>query len=185
MLRIMKSRITGRSGFTLSETLMAILILLMVTSIVAAGIPVAANAYSKVVMASNAQLLLSTTMTNLRDELATATNIEVVKNDDDVKIRYKNDKGGDSEIFQITLASEDENKLGVYVKEVSGTQKHTYLLVSDRAATENLYLTYEIDGYDGGGVIKFSSLKVKKIETGEDRVISEIENFEIRVLTVK
>ena len=98
-----------------------ILILLMVTSIVAAGIPVAATAYSKVVMASNAQLLLSTTMTNLRDELATATNIEVVKNDDDVKIRYKNDKGGDSEIFQITLASEDENKLGVYVKEVSGT----------------------------------------------------------------
>ena len=73
----------------------------------------------------------------------------------------------------------------MYVKEVSGTQQHTYLLVSDRAATENLYLTYEIDGYDGGGVIKFSSLKVKKIETGEDRVITEIENFEIRVLTVK
>ena len=55
-------------GFTLAETLLAVLILLMVSSIVAAGIPSARRAYEKVVLASNAEVLLSTTITTLRHE---------------------------------------------------------------------------------------------------------------------
>ena len=38
-----KSKLKSRSGFTLAETLLAILILLLVSSIVAQGIPVARN----------------------------------------------------------------------------------------------------------------------------------------------
>lgn len=67
----------GHSGFTLAETLIAILILLMVSSVVAAGIPAASNAYYKVVDGANAQVLLSTAATALRDELATARDLEV------------------------------------------------------------------------------------------------------------
>lgn len=185
MVKRMKTRLSCRSGFTLSETLMAILILLMVSSIVAAGIPVAANAYSKVVMASNAQLLLSTTMTNLRDELGTATDITVKKDDNNnVTIEYKNDKGGSSVISQVAQKDpENAVELGVYVYENSGTSQHKYLLVSDKAATENLYLTYTISGYNGGSFIKFDKLTVKTKDA--DKVISEIENFEIKVLTVR
>ena len=194
MIKKMITRIHGRSGFTLSETLMALLILLMVTSIVAAGVPVAANAYNKVIMASNAQLLLSTTMTNLRDELGTAQDITVreIIHDDastEIVIEYKNDKGGNSTIYQVSPGMSETREPGVHVLEVSGDNSYSHLLVSRKAATENLYLTYTIDdfsafnGYKSTGYIKFDKLTVKTKDA--DKVITEIENFEIKVLTVR
>ena len=45
--------------------------------IVAAGVPVAAAVYAKIITAANAQTLLSTTMTALRDELGTASDVDV------------------------------------------------------------------------------------------------------------
>ena len=65
-------RMKNQSGFTLAETLMAVLILLLVSTIVATGIPVARNAYEKVILGANAQAMLSNAITNLRDELGTA-----------------------------------------------------------------------------------------------------------------
>ena len=62
-------------GFTLAETLMTVLILLMVSSVLAAGIPVAVQAYDKVIDAANAQLLLSTTISRLEEELSTAVEV--------------------------------------------------------------------------------------------------------------
>ena len=76
-LSVFRNRCGSHSGFTLAETLIAILILLMVSSVVAAGIPAASNAYYKVVDGANAQVLLSTAATALRDELATARDLEV------------------------------------------------------------------------------------------------------------
>lgn len=64
-------------GFTLTELMATMVILLLVAGIVAAGIPAAARAYVKVVDAANAQVLLSTTMTVLRDELGQATKVNV------------------------------------------------------------------------------------------------------------
>ena len=72
---ILKKRKKNRAGFSLAETLIAILILLMVSAIVAGAIPAASNVYAKTVDAANAQVLLSTVITVLRDELSTATNI--------------------------------------------------------------------------------------------------------------
>ena len=72
----MISRLKSRRGFTIGEVLVSVLILMMVFSIVAAGIPAAANAYYKVVDAANAQMLLSTTLTRLRTELSTATQVK-------------------------------------------------------------------------------------------------------------
>ena len=60
----------GRSGFTIAETLVAVLILLMVSSVVAAGIPAAKSAFEKVVVGANAEILLSTSVASLRDQLA-------------------------------------------------------------------------------------------------------------------
>ena len=50
----MKKRIANRSGFTLAEVMMAVLILAMVSVIVAAGIPSAIRAYTNVTEVSNA-----------------------------------------------------------------------------------------------------------------------------------
>ncbi len=60
------------AGFSLAETLMAVLILLMVSAVVAAGMPMAREAYEKAVDAANAQTLLSTTAAMLRSELSEA-----------------------------------------------------------------------------------------------------------------
>ena len=73
-----KHKIRNRKGFTLAETLLAVLILLLVSSIVAAGMPAAKQAYEKVVLASNAELLLSTAVATLRDELGTAWDVQEV-----------------------------------------------------------------------------------------------------------
>jgi len=78
-----KEKLRSQNGFTLAETLLAVLILLLVSVIVATGMPAAKNAYEKVVVASNAQALLSTAATSLRNELGTAWNVII---DDDAAI---------------------------------------------------------------------------------------------------
>ncbi len=72
-----KKKMKNRSGFSLAETLIAILIILLVSSVVAAGMPAAQRAYVNVQVSADAQLLLSTTLTELRNELATATDIKL------------------------------------------------------------------------------------------------------------
>ena len=73
-----KHKIRNRKGFTLAETLLAVLILLLVSSVVAAGMPAVKQAYEKVVLASNAELMLSTAVATLRDELGTAWDVQEV-----------------------------------------------------------------------------------------------------------
>ena len=73
---VLKKLKESRAGFTLAETLICVLILLMVSAIVGAAMPSAANAYKNVVDAANAQVLLSTTLTALRDEFSTAKQVQ-------------------------------------------------------------------------------------------------------------
>ena len=75
MKRRMKERLRDRRGFTIVELMVTLLILVMVTGVVAGGIPVAVNAYEQAVDVANAQVLLSTTITALRNELEMATEV--------------------------------------------------------------------------------------------------------------
>ena len=158
-------------GFTLSETLVAVIILLLVTSTVALGIPVAVNAYEKLVTNANAQVLLSTTMTCLRDEIGTANDLSY----DGTTLNYTSSNGSKSRIY---LAGGEE---GIYLKEyigISDSADFDHPLVSREAANKNLYMTYTVESYRDG-VLKLKDLAVKK---GETTVVS-VEYFEIRVLT--
>ena len=89
-------KLRSRSGFSLGEMLITVLILLMVSSVVAGGIPAAANAYTKAVDAANAHVLLSTTVNALRDEFATAWD---VKESDGAISYYSSDNGSRSKIY--------------------------------------------------------------------------------------
>lgn len=93
MKKLVKKLLSAR-GFTLAETLICVLILLMVAGIVGAGIPAASNAFTKAVDAANAQVLMSTTITVLRNELSTAT--EVQPGDDGKTITYRSGSTGSS-----------------------------------------------------------------------------------------
>lgn len=75
-------KLNSQAAFTLAETLITVLILLMVSAVVAGGVPAAANAYRKAVDAANAHVLLSTTVNALRSELSTAWNVENFKSDE-------------------------------------------------------------------------------------------------------
>lgn len=85
-------KLKREAGFTFSEVLVAVTILVMIS---AAALPAALNAYRNAVDAANAHMLLSTTVEALRDELSTAWNVSV---DSDAKtITYQSsDTGGQS-----------------------------------------------------------------------------------------
>ena len=75
-MKRLRKKLNNKRGFSLAETLVAVLILLMVSAVVAEGIPAAANAYRKAVDAANAHVLLSTTVNALRGELSTARDLK-------------------------------------------------------------------------------------------------------------
>ena len=191
-----KNQKRNRGGFTLAETLIAVLILTMVAGIVAGGIPAARNALDKAVDTSHSQLLLSTTMTSLRNELATASSItcasETVNEDGSVAedpaarkiISYVDSSGA-----VCTLQSEDD---GIYVEkeaspDISSGVNHPRiphrLLVSEQAATKNLYAAFTSASYSNG-IVKIEGLKVCKKQGDSELVLSDLGDvaFEIEVI---
>ena len=172
----MKSFVKKRKdgGFTLAETLVALLILLMVTSIVAVGIPVAANAYTKVVDAANAQVLLSTSINALRNQLQFAK---------DISIKYHDPEhpDADPDLKSVSYVSSINNYSsslknsddGIFLEEFKNTDApKSRLLVSGKAATKNLYFKYDDVSYDKvNGLITFSNVGVyHRSHSGEPMV---------------
>ena len=189
-----KQKLKGRAGFSLAETMLAVLILLLVSGIVAAGIPAAKNAYEKVIIASNAQALLSTTATALRDELGTAWDVRI--DDDAAKttgsfVTYNSaDTGNRSRLF--------EDATGIKLLEynaVTGLNVNAGSYLTDArllvpakagpgAYSESLVVTYGSGGIakveEGGGVyIVISDLNVKN---GEN-VLASLDALKIRVFS--
>ena len=96
----LKKRLRNHYGFTLAETLVAVIILLLVSTIVARGVPVAKNAYEKVVVGANARVMLTTAITALRNELSTAQRIEQIPPSDTKSISYYSaDRGATSKLY--------------------------------------------------------------------------------------
>ena len=87
-----KSRLKDNRGFSLAETLLAVLILLLVSVVVATGMPAVTNAYNKVVLGANAKTMLSTAVTALHDEIGTAWQVE--NSTDNKSIMYFNGSTG-------------------------------------------------------------------------------------------
>ena len=160
----LKNRLKNNKGFTLAELLITVLILLMVSSVVAGGIPVAANALGKMVDAAHAETLLATTYTALRDELSTAVpGRPITVGDDGKSISYTDSDGVESKI-------EVKND-GIYITKY-GSER---LLISEIAATKNLSATFE-SVQCNDGIITITGLKVKnkKIENYVNRLDSTV-----------
>lgn len=175
IVRNVKGKLHNNRAFTLAETLVAILILLMVSSILASGIPVAKKAYDKVVVASNAEVLLSTTISALRNELGTARNVNIsgtttiIFFNETLNTRSRIYLAEGSEIepdskpipegtiiyqrYYKTNISSDDDRTGDKIR-----------LVSAEASNKNLIVTYGSVAYSDG-IITFTDLKVLR-ETG-------------------
>lgn len=166
-----------KEGFTLAETLIAILILLMVSGLMAQGIPMAFNAYKKVSLAANANVLLSTTITELRDRLAYSKEIEVTNKD----VYFTSNNGRE---YKLSYSSE---KGGLYVEDVTpnDTHKDSRLLVSNEAAAKELYVTYNEAVLESNDYITFKGIEVhKKGSTAESDGFANIESYSIKLLNL-
>ena len=166
----MKRKLLNKKGFSLAEMLIAITILLLATGIVTSGIPTAINAYHKVTDFANAQIMLTTTATSLRDELDLAREIEI---DDDKSISYVDNNGYICKIYQ------DEN--GIEVTKNSNNKTFTQLLVSNSAASKSFYVTYDDVTYEDD-VITFKGIRIKKISTDEQVNDTYFEEYKVRLI---
>ena len=172
-----------RRGFTLAETLIAILILLMVASIVAGGIPAASNTLHKAVDVSHAQVLLSTTMTSLRDELSTARGISF--SDGGQTITYVDSLGAQAELKVVSIGDGEETP-GIYLSKNASPDgsegedtSFSRQLVSQEAATQGLYTKFDTASYSNG-IVKIEGLRVYS----GDNVLTDLGEltFEIEVI---
>lgn len=177
MKKIMQKR-NNKAGFTLAETLVTVLILLMVSAVVAGGVPAASNAYMKAVDAANAHVLLSTTVNALRSELVSAREVE---NKDSNTITYYNSMRGsrsmikvENGVIQLQEYVADEMATGAMTTEARS-------LVSN-AATVRGKLSVTCTGikYEDG-IVTVSGLNVSR----NDTVIAQIpeSGLQIRVIS--
>nr|WP_297706953.1 prepilin-type N-terminal cleavage/methylation domain-containing protein [uncultured Butyrivibrio sp.] len=175
---IIKKKLHSKAGFSLTELLATVIILLLVSSIVATGIPVARDAYEKVVIASNAEILLSSTITTLRNELGTAKDVEISSNE----ITYYNPSR--SALAKIYVDSGTKDIMFVrYLSDGSGQWYNEgtapTLLMSTKTATKELYITYTSVTYSDG-VVTFDNLSAKK--ESDQTELAKREHVSIRVI---
>ena len=164
MLKTIKRKVKETLGFSLAETFLTVLILLMVSTIVASGIPIAADVYKRAVETANAQLLLSTTLTTLRDELGTAGILSA----EETVIEYMVDGG------MLRIIADEEG-----IKKQTGDRAHSVLLVSNAAANKNLHAAYESVSYSGS-VLTFSNIQALN-ERGA--ALASVGEYKIKILT--
>lgn len=98
----MLNRLKNSKGFTLSETMASVLILILVITIIGGGVVVVKNAYQRITLKANAQTLMSTTITKVTDEFEFAENITegtdnpyFVSGNSKFKIAFKNGTGNE------------------------------------------------------------------------------------------
>ena len=185
MKKIVK-KLKTNAGFTLAETLMTVLILLMVAGVVAEGLPSAVTAYSKAVDAANAQVLLSTTVNALRGELSTARDVHFTGSD---VIYISSATGSKTKIYK---GKTDDNRDTIMIQDFlkydeSGPQdadnNKPRSLVSKGAVTNNLQIVYgNVKWHDSGKtILNFHNITVIK----EKSILASIDDLYIRCLNLK
>lgn len=152
-----------KKGFSLTETLVALLILGLVSVMMVTGIRLAVTQHRKVVDKANAQVLMSTTIAELRTRLSNAYDVSI----NDNAIYYK-DLGTKS---NMVIKPTDK---GMMIKYASQDDSKAKLLVTTEAASKNMHVECELSRE--GDLIVFTNIKVMR---GEDK-LAELNEYCIR-----
>lgn len=185
-----KSRLKDNRGFSLAETLLAVLILLLVSVVVATGMPAVTNAYNKVVLGANAKTMLSTAVTALHDEIGTAWQVE--NSTDNKSIMYFNGSTGAKSM--ISSAANQSIKVRDYmslnddlIHSTDAIVGSEYDLVYGSSFKPEMYVTFNAISY-ANGIVTITGLKVCK--TTDNTVLSEFSGedgsaipFTVRVIS--
>lgn len=171
--RLRRSR--ERAGFTMAETLIAVLILLLVSLIVASGVPLAVKAYHNILSVANAETLLSTAVIRLRDELGEATDITVGLDHETITFT-------DANGIRTTLYPGGEGEGVVLQYHIDEAPVYTIALVSEGSSDQNLYLDY---GGTSANAVSYSNgmivIRNLSVKSGT-RVLASLSELKIRVL---
>ena len=177
-------KIKARSGFTLAETLLTVLILLLVSGIVATGIPVAKNVYDKTIVAANAQVLLSTAVTALKDELGTAWDVAI--GEDGKSFTYFSaDTGARTRVYMDgnTIKIQDYTEVdGLIITTDSGVGTPRPL-ISQKSMTDNLIVRYDAENSGLSG----DTISINKIEVcrnGSEDALAGLDSLVIRPVSI-
>lgn len=192
------NKLNNQKGFSLAETLLAVLILLLVSLIVANGMPAATNAYNKIVLGANARTMLSTAINALHDELGTAWQVENPTDPTDTtSITYFNASTGAKSkisldenkhiVIQDYIALADNDLIHDSTSSTEGAQRE---LVSEAKAggQQTMYATYSSIGYSDG-IVTIKDLKILKVSDDPMALASFIGSdgqpcdFKIRVIS--
>ncbi len=160
----MRKRCKDRKGFTIGEMMMAVMILVIITGLVAGGLPLAGRVYKQVVDSANAQLLLGSTMTLLRDELETATGVPRAEDRKNNEIQYTSTSTGYTTIFWTTEKADDGICIAPYQTDGYAGTTYNRPLVSRAGANRNLHTEFTSWSY-ADGVFTITGLVVKRGDT--------------------
>jgi hypothetical protein len=147
----------------------------LASTLLATGIPVAADTYRKTVNSANAQIALSTTITVLRSELGFSTDVRVAGSGSETKIYYLSGEGYWASIGNAKVQEDGTTYRGLvkeYYKgrpytdsgqsvEGLGDSMGVYPLVSDSAISEPLHVSFQgASRADADGILTIEGLSV-------------------------
>ncbi len=164
-------KLKSNSGLTLAEMLVVVLLLGIVVGFIAGGIPTVLRLFNRITDNGDAQVLLSTTTTCLRDELTTAKDIST----EGTKINYTN-QYGDNCYISLDTNNTSLSGEGIYLNYVGGSS-YSRLLVSREAASRSLHTSYTSVSYSSG-IITFTGLKVYRGSTE----LSGLDTYKVMVI---
>jgi len=170
---VIRRKLAGNDGFSLTELVATIALIGLLGTMVVALIPAIRNVMNSITMVSRSELLLSNTVTVLRDYLRYSDTPTVNEN----KCKFT---GGDNWIYEI---SRDEANHGwititpivktgdtVSALEIdSSSRVQDWRILTGNAASDNLIPTFDTISYSDG-VFTISGLKVLTIENGTEKV---------------
>ena len=179
-LKKTKDRLRRKRGFSLMETLLAAGIMVLMTLMMSSILNTAIVAYTGVVSNSNADMLLSTTLTVLRDELDSARDISV--SEDGSCISYTDSNtGAYGKIYSLSAApdtvtaaenGEKTQEPGIYMLKYTQTP---YPVVTP---TDSLHIVYGSVLYSkASGKIIFENIRV--IDGADGTVYTSLDEFVI------
>lgn len=167
-----------QSGFSIPEFLATVMILMLASAIVASGVPVARGAINKVVDSANAQALLSTVTTVLRDEISMATKVEVKNSGAAVsdgtfgnEIDYLNDMTGERALTFDKVLEDDPTRAGKKA-----------LDISTGMTGKGQYEVYFTNVKKDGEVITFTDLRVLRKDDGLE--LAKTPTYQVRMLNI-
>lgn len=153
----LKKKLNRRSGFTLSETLLTVLIISIVFGSLTGGFAVMKKAYKQVTEKSNAGMMLSIASKRMESDVRTAGNI-VVDDNGVVKcftsykrnaiISYNHSDDGIKIIVTNDNKNDDKNKCLLSEKECPGGLKLDYVYESFKLSEDKRYITIKLQVKD-------------------------------------